>query len=117
MSGFDALIFANFGVTDLSLQIVRENVHAVMDLTKTEEKGWFKKPLTMLKSPSKKTVWLDTDCEVRENTDDIFNLIESDQTILERYNFFYSTYTKLSLYNRFKVNFKILIIFKFCTRC
>ena len=50
------LIFANFGITDLTMQIVRENVHAVMDLTNTEEKGWFKKPLSMLKSPSKKTV-------------------------------------------------------------
>ena len=78
------LIFANFGVSNLSLQIVRENVHAVMDLTKTEEKGWFKKPLTMLKSPSKKTVWLDTDCEVRENTDDIFNLIESEKLLMAR---------------------------------
>ena len=78
------LIFANFGITDLSLQIVRENVHAVMDLTKTEEKGWFKKPLTMLKSPSKKTVWLDTDCEVRENTDDIFDLIESEKLLMAR---------------------------------
>tara|TARA_Y100001954_G_scaffold238463_1_gene306207 strand:+ start:7994 stop:8644 length:651 start_codon:yes stop_codon:yes gene_type:complete len=78
------LIFANFGVTELSLKIVKENVHAVMDLTKTTEKGWFKKPLSMLKSPSKKTVWIDTDCEVRQNTDDIFNLIEPEKLLMAR---------------------------------
>tara|TARA_B100000214_G_scaffold353458_1_gene309501 strand:+ start:515 stop:1153 length:639 start_codon:yes stop_codon:yes gene_type:complete len=78
------LIFANFGITDLTMQIVRENVHAVMDLTNTEEKGWFKKPLSMLKSPSKKTVWIDTDCEVRENTDDIFDLIEPEKLLMAK---------------------------------
>ena len=78
------LIFANFGITDLTMQIVRENVHAVMDLTKAEEKGWFKKPLSMLKSPSKKTVWIDTDCEVRENTDDIFDLIEPEKLLMAK---------------------------------
>ena len=66
------------------MQIVRENVHAVMDLTNTEEKGWFKKPLSMLKSPSKKTVWIDTDCEVRENTDDIFDLIEPEKLLMAK---------------------------------
>ena len=71
------LLFANFGLSELGLKIVRENVHAVLDLTKVEERGWFKKPLSMLKSPSKKTVWIDTDCEIRENTDDIFDLLES----------------------------------------
>ena len=78
------LVFANFGITDLTMQIVRENVHAVMDLTNTEEKGWFKKPLSMLKSPSKKTVWIDTDCEVRENTDDIFDLIEPEKLLMAK---------------------------------
>ena len=70
------LLFANFGLSELGLKIVRENVHAVLDLTKVEERGWFKKPLSMLKSPSKKTVWIDTDCEIKENTDDIFDLLE-----------------------------------------
>jgi hypothetical protein len=47
-----------------------------MDLTTVEEKGWFKKPLSMLKCPAKKTVWIDTDCQVMDNIDDIFNLLE-----------------------------------------
>ena len=73
------LIFANFGLSELGLKIVKENVHAVMDMTNVEERGWFKKPLSMLKSPSKKTVWIDTDCEVRENLDDIFDLLEPEK--------------------------------------
>ena len=36
------LIFADFGLSDLGRAVVRENVHAVMDLTKVEERGWFK---------------------------------------------------------------------------
>ncbi len=71
------LIFSNFGVSEDALKLIRKNAHAVMDLTKTEEKGWFKKPLTMLKSPSKKTVWIDLDCEIKEDISNIFNLLES----------------------------------------
>lgn len=67
------LIFADFGVSELTLSIVHENFHAVMDMTKTEEQGWFKKPRAMLDSPSVKTVWLDMDCQVCENIDSIFD--------------------------------------------
>ena len=70
------LVFANFGVTDACLDIMRANCHAIMDMTTTEEKGWFKKPLSMIKCPAYKTVWLDTDCEIRMNIDNIFNLLE-----------------------------------------
>jgi len=70
------IVFANFGISELSLKIVRENVHAVLDLSKVDESGWFKKPLSMYKCPAKKTVWLDTDCEVKDNIDGIFDLIE-----------------------------------------
>jgi len=71
------LIFANFGVSDLCLGIMRANCHAIMDMTKIEERGWFKKPLSMLKCPAVKTVWLDTDCEICMNIDGIFNLLEA----------------------------------------
>ena len=66
------LIFANFGLTAEGLKLVRENVHAVMNLKTFDEKGWFKKPMSMIKSPSKKTIWIDLDCEIR---DDISNLL------------------------------------------
>ncbi len=73
------IIFANFGVTDLMLSIVRENFDAVMDLSKAEERGWFKKPKAMLHSPAKKTVWIDTDCEILTDIGDIFDLLEPDK--------------------------------------
>ena len=76
MHNTNRLIFAYFGLYGLILKIVKENVHAVMNMTNVEERGWFKKPLSMLKAPSKKTVWIDLDCEVRDNLDDIFNLLE-----------------------------------------
>ena len=69
------LIFANFGLSESGLQCVKNYCHAIMDMTVTEEKGWFKKPITMLKAPSKKTVWIDLDCEIREDIGDIFNLL------------------------------------------
>lgn len=65
------LIFADFGVENLDY--IRENVHAVMDLTNTPEGGWFKKPRTMLNCPAKKTVWIDTDCEILCDVSDIFD--------------------------------------------
>ena len=70
------LIFSDFGLSELGLKIVRENVHAVMSLGDVEEKGWFRKPLSMWKSPSKKTVWIDLDCEVKDNIDGIFDLLQ-----------------------------------------
>jgi len=39
------LIFANFGLSESALSYVKKNVHAVMNVTKSPEKGWFKKPL------------------------------------------------------------------------
>lgn len=70
------LIFADFGVSSLTRKVVEANVHAIMDMTKVKEKGWFKKPRSMLYSPSKKTVWLDTDCEILDNIEGIFDLLE-----------------------------------------
>ena len=70
------LIFADFGLTEEALQYLRKNVHAIMDMTKSPEKGWFKKPLSMLSCPAKKTVWIDLDCQIIDNIDGIFNLLE-----------------------------------------
>ena len=73
------LIFANFGVSNLSLNVIRANCHAVMDMTKTPEKGWLNKPISMLECPSKKTVWIDTDCEILDDIDGIFDLLEPEK--------------------------------------
>ena len=66
------IVFSNFGLSEDGLKTVRKYAHAVMDLTKTTEQGWFKKPLSMLKCPAKKTVWIDLDCEIREDISDLF---------------------------------------------
>lgn len=68
------LVFANFGVSNLD--IVIENCHAIMDLSQINEQGWFKKPKAMLNCPSKKTVWIDTDIEILDSIDEIFDLLQ-----------------------------------------
>lgn len=70
------LVFANFGVSQNTLKYVAKNFHAIIDMSKTKEKGWFKKPRAMLNSPSIKTVWLDTDCQICDNIESIFDLLK-----------------------------------------
>jgi len=70
------LVFADFGVSKDTMEFVQQNFHAILDMTKTKEKGWFKKPRSMLYAPSRKTVWIDTDCEVKANIEDLFNMLE-----------------------------------------
>jgi hypothetical protein len=67
------LVFANFGVNNLDL--IKPHVHAIIDLTQVKEEGWFKKPKALRHSPSKKTIWLDTDCQVTGKIDGLFNLL------------------------------------------
>ena len=45
-------------------------------MRKASEKGWFLKPRAMMSSPSKKTVWIDTDCEILDNIEDLFDMLE-----------------------------------------
>ena len=73
------IIFADFGVSELTRKIVDANFHAVIDMTKMMEKGWFKKPRAMLLSPSTKTVWIDTDCQVLDDISPIFDVLEKDK--------------------------------------
>ena len=68
------LIFANFGVRDIDS--IKNHFHAVINLTQLNEKGWFKKPEAMLNCPSHKTVWIDTDCQILTNIEDMFNLLK-----------------------------------------
>lgn len=68
------LVFADFGVEDIDY--VRKHVHAVIDMTKTQESGWFKKPSSMFHCPARKTVWIDTDIQVKNSIDDIFDLLQ-----------------------------------------
>ena len=70
------LIFADFGVSELTRKIIEANCHAILNMSQVEEQGWFKKPRSMLHSPSVKTVWLDTDCQIMANIEDIFDMLE-----------------------------------------
>ena len=70
------LVFANFGLTPDGLKKVRENVHAVMNLKPFDEEGWFKKPMSMIKCHSKKTIWIDLDCEIRDDISNLFNMLK-----------------------------------------
>tara|TARA_Y100000593_G_C4288360_1_gene326848 strand:- start:156 stop:800 length:645 start_codon:yes stop_codon:yes gene_type:complete len=70
------LVFANFGISRESYKFVRKNVHAIMDMTYINEQGWFKKPASMLNSPSNKTIWIDLDCEIRSDISSLFNMLE-----------------------------------------
>lgn len=67
------LLFADFGVSNRDA--IKPNVHAIIDLTKITERSWFKKPKALVHSPSKSTVWLDTDIEIRGNIESIFELL------------------------------------------
>ena len=68
------LVFADFGIKNRDL--LTDNVHAIVNLANTAEQGWFKKPKAMLNCPAEKTVWIDTDCEILSNVDDIFDLLK-----------------------------------------
>jgi hypothetical protein len=67
------IVFADFGVIDLDA--IRPHVHAIMNLKNLKEQGWFKKPKAMMHCPAKKTVWIDTDCQVKCDISDIFDLL------------------------------------------
>ena len=47
----------------------------------SSDKGWFKKPSAMMKASivADKVCWLDTDCEVRTNIEDIFDQTEKNK--------------------------------------
>jgi len=73
------IVFADFGLSENGLEYVREHVDAVMDLSKRKGQGWFLKPAAMLNCPADRTCWIDTDCEIKADLDDIFNLTEPEK--------------------------------------
>ena len=72
------VIFADFGVSIKMLEKIRvqKKFHAVINMRSATEKGWFLKPRAMMSSPSKKTVWIDTDCEILDNVENLFDMLE-----------------------------------------
>ena len=71
------LIVADFGMSDEYLQYVTKHprVNGVMNLRDTKDQGWFNKPVALFNSPAVKTLWLDTDCEVKTNLNPLFKMI------------------------------------------
>ena len=71
------LLFVDFGVKEKhKLELMFDQVLPLCD---TKENGWFKKPAAMLTSPAQKTIWLDTDCEVLSNIEELFDMLVSDK--------------------------------------
>ena len=72
------VVFADFGVSDKMIKRIKKEArfHAIINMRKASEKGWFLKPRAMLSSPSKKTIWLDTDCEILDNIENLFDMLE-----------------------------------------
>lgn len=73
------IIVTDFGMSqDMVDKVVKHPcVEAIMTLdTRGKERGWFKKPLAMYHVPAKKAIWLDTDCQVRANIDNMFSMLK-----------------------------------------
>ncbi len=82
LRGHKNLVFADFGVSSKARDFMQNNCLEIIDLKTNEEKGWFKKPMAMLKCPSKYTVWVDTDCQFKHNCEEIFNLIKPNKLLM-----------------------------------
>ena len=74
------IVFANFGVKNVSAI----DVDYVIDMTGVREKGWFKKPKSIIDCPSKNTIWLDTDCEVLSNIEQLFDMLVPEKLCMVR---------------------------------
>lgn len=69
------IVLCDFGMNPQTLERIKLLFSGIMDLKDSNQKGWFKKPIALFNSPGKKTLWLDTDCEVKSNLQPLFNEI------------------------------------------
>ena len=69
------IVFADFGVTETTLDMISPIVHHVIDLKGSNEQGWFKKPRAMIECSRmfNKSCWIDTDCRVKGDISVIFD--------------------------------------------
>ena len=68
------IVICDFGMTKEGREKVKNNFIIEMDPIK--HKKWFLKPKSMLECPSEYTCWIDTDCHVLGNIEDIFDYCE-----------------------------------------
>lgn len=73
------ILVANFGMSENMLKFIEKSpVSEVIDMSDLSEKGWFKKPKSMIRSSmiAGYTCWIDTDIEILADISDIFNYVE-----------------------------------------
>ncbi len=76
------LVFADFGLTKQPREFIGKHAACIIEMQDMPEKGWFKKPKAMLACPSIKTVWIDTDCQITTNIDQIFDRIVAKKLLM-----------------------------------
>lgn len=77
------LVIADFGMSDEMLTFASSSCNIIIEMNKdNSRKGWMLKPKAMASSPYKYSVWIDTDCHVKENIDDIFDLIVPNKLLM-----------------------------------
>lgn len=72
---------ANFGMSEEMKKMVynRPGVFCYMDINEGSEnydKAWFHKPAAMLAAPGHNVFWIDTDCEILGNIENMFRYIQ-----------------------------------------
>ena len=73
------IVIVDFGMSVKSREWCKDNFHKVIDIVKMSNvRSWFMKPGAMIVASelSKKTCWIDTDCEVLGDISSIFNYTE-----------------------------------------
>jgi hypothetical protein len=73
------LLVVDFGMSKEMAMWAANHADSLADMSTAKAKGWFLKPIAMMNSPFKKTVWIDTDCEVLSNIESIFELLAPDK--------------------------------------
>tara|TARA_A100001035_G_scaffold109306_1_gene85587 strand:+ start:970 stop:1629 length:660 start_codon:yes stop_codon:yes gene_type:complete len=72
------IMFADFGISEEAMKYVDEHFDLIINMKTVVDKGWFKKPKTMINASkhSEYTCWIDTDFEILDELESIFNYVE-----------------------------------------
>jgi len=75
------MVVADFGMSKEMLNKVNNYAVGVLDMTPLPDKGWFKKPMTMLTMGTKSeyVCWIDTDCQVFGDISGVFDYVEDNK--------------------------------------
>ena len=72
------IMFADFGISEEAMKYVDEHFDLIINMKTVVDKGWFKKPKTMINASkhSEYTCWIDTDFEILDELESVFNYVE-----------------------------------------